>query len=78
MNLTFEDLRSERRSIFCKNTLWKRVQQLAKERNTSTSKYVIQTIEEKMTREEKQALSPRCDRRASSPPGNVYPQKKQF
>ncbi len=53
MDLRFEDLRSERRSIFCKNTLWKRVKQLSEKKGISTSKYIIQAIEEKIEREEK-------------------------
>lgn len=52
MNDSFEDLRSERRSFFCPNILWKR---LKTETNDciSVSLYIRKAIEEKMEREAK-------------------------
>ncbi len=47
---SFEDLRSERRSFFCPNVLWKRMK---KETNDciSISLYVRKAIEEKIERD---------------------------
>jgi hypothetical protein len=51
MNLDFEDYRSERRSFFCPNRLWKEL-----ERKTngciSISQYIRNAIIEKMKKEE--------------------------
>lgn len=50
MELYFEDLRSERRSFYCPNILWKEIHKRTTEKLTM-SKYIIQAIKEKMEKE---------------------------
>jgi hypothetical protein len=52
MDLEFEMLRTERRSFFCSNKLWKELLIITKDK-TSVSTYIRQAIEEKMNRENK-------------------------
>jgi len=51
MELEFEILRTERRSFFCPNKLWKELQKKTQDK-MSISTYVKQAIVEKMTRED--------------------------
>jgi hypothetical protein len=51
MELEFEMLRTERRSIFCTNKLWKELQKKTQDK-ISISTYIKQAITEKMTRED--------------------------
>ncbi|MGV8162425.1 MAG: hypothetical protein ACP5N2_03795 [Candidatus Nanoarchaeia archaeon] len=51
MRLNFEDLRSERRSFFCPNLLWKELHRRTRE-NISVSSYIKQALLEKMERED--------------------------
>jgi hypothetical protein len=50
MELEFEMLRTERRSFFCANKLWKELEKRTKDK-MSISTYIKQAIEEKMKRE---------------------------
>jgi len=51
MSLDFEDFRSERRSFFCPNKLWKELKEQTKG-CVSISKYVRDAILERMIRKE--------------------------
>lgn len=51
MEDSFEDLRSERRSFFCPNTLWKKLLEETKD-CMSVSQYIRMAIEEKMKKKD--------------------------
>ena len=51
MELEFEMLRTERRSFFCTNKLWKEIQKKTQDK-ISASTYIKQAIIEKMIRED--------------------------
>jgi hypothetical protein len=51
MDESFEEYRSERKSLFCSNKLWEEIRSKTKDK-TSISQYIKQAIIEKMKKED--------------------------